>query len=144
MLKVPEVATSGLGQQEYENVAGNDTDFTTPYPSNPKLSENRSKRKTYVNYYGEIRAKNSKICSGEWPKNMLQTLKNGLLDFRSKNYGFCKKARSLTSKRNTTPSWKWHIMNISNMYLVISTNVKLINFCKGIRARGGVMNVHVV
>ena len=45
MLKVPEVATSGLGQQEYENVAGNVTDFTTPYPSNPKLSGNRSKRK---------------------------------------------------------------------------------------------------
>ena len=106
MLKVLEVATSGLGQQEYENVAENDTDFTTRYPSNPKFSGNRSKRKIYANYYGEIRAKNSKTCSGEWQKKMLQTLKNGLLDFRSKNYGFCKKARSVTSKTNTTLSWE--------------------------------------
>ena len=75
MLKVLEVATSGLGQQEYENVAENDTDFTTRYPSNPKFSGNRSKRKIYANYYGEIRAKNSKTCSGEWQKKCYKHLK---------------------------------------------------------------------
>ena len=71
VFKVLDVAASGLGQQEY--VTENVIDFTIPASSNPKLSGNRSKRKLYANYSGEIRAKSSKICRQKKPIDATNT-----------------------------------------------------------------------
>ena len=146
---LPEASDSGLGQQEYEKVVSNVTDLASPAsPSSSKKPQERCKRNSYTHYFGETRVKIAKYAvengntkavkhfEKEFPNLKESTVQN----FKKKYYEKLSKARregkteilSLPSKVRGRPP------------ILMELDGKLIRFLKGIRGRGGVINIHVV
>ena len=146
---LPEASDSGLGQQEYKKVVSNVIDLASPAsPSSSKKPQERCKRNSYTHYSGETRVKIAKYAvenvnakavkyfEKEFPNLKESTVRN----FKKKYYEKLSKVRregktealSLPSKVRGRPP------------ILMELDGKLIRFLKGIRGRGGVINIHVV
>ena len=146
---LPEASDSGLGQQEYEKVVSNVIDLASPASSSSsKKPQECCKRNSYTHYSGETRVKIAKYAvengnakavkhfEKEFPNLKESTVRN----FKKKYYEKLSKARRegktevlpLPSKVRGSPP------------ILMELDGKLIRFLKGIRGRGGVINIHVV
>ena len=145
---LPEASDSGLGQQEYEKVVSNVIDLASPaLSSSSKKTQERCKRNSYTHYSGETRVKIAKYAENgntkavkhfekEFPNLKESTVRNFKKNYYEK---LCKARRegktevlSLSSKVRGRPP------------ILMEVDGKLIRFLKGIRRRGGVINIHVV
>ena len=145
---LPSAFESGLGQQEYQNVVSNVVDLVNPSTVSPATGRQRGKRQSYVHYSGEMRAnigkytaengieKARKYFSKDFPDLKESTIRN----FKKKYHVKLAEARKAgntevicipSEVRGRPPI----LMDLDN---------KLLTFLKGIRSRGGVINVHVV
>ena len=145
---LPSAFESGLGQQEYQNVVSNVVDLANPSTVSPATGRQRGKRQSYAHYSGEMRAKIGKYAakngnekagkhfSKDFPDLKESTIEN----FKKKYYVKLAGARKVgntevicipSEVRGRPP-------------ILMDLNNKLLTFFKGIRSRGGVINVHVV
>ena len=144
---LPEASDSGLGQQEYEKVVSNVIDLASPASSSSsKKPQERCKRNSYPHYSGETRAKIAKYAveNGNtkavkhFEKEFSNLKESTIRNFKKKYYEKLSKARregktevlSLPSKVRGRPP------------ILMELDGKLIRFLKGIRGRGGVINIH--
>ena len=146
---VPSITESGLGQQEYQNVLSNVVDLTTPSPAQPDSSKKqRAKRKPYTHFTDEERAKIAKYAAENGNSNAIKHFEKDfpglnestVRNFKKKYYSQLSDGRrkgestvtAIPSKVRGRPS------------VLMELDEKLIRFIKGIRGRGGVINIHVV
>ena len=146
---VPDIDESGLGIQGYENVVSNVIDLTSPSPSQLAFSKNqRPKRKSYTHFTDEQRAEIAKYPAENGNNNAFKHFENEFPDLKeSTDSNFKKTCYSCLSeaRRNgescvTAITSKVH----GRPPVLMELDGKLIRFLKGIRGRGGVINVHVV
>ena len=145
---LPEASDSGLGQQEYEKVVSNVIDLAPPASSSSsKKPQERCKRNSCTHYSGETRVKIAKYTvengntkavkhfEKEFPNLKESTVRN-FKKYYEKRSKACREGKtevlSLPSKVRGRPP------------ILMELDGKLMRFLKGIRGRGGVINIHVV
>lgn len=146
---LPNGFESGLGQQEYQNVVSNVIDLANPSTSSPATGKQpRGKRNPYVHYSGEIRAKIAKYAaengnekarkhfSKDFPDLKESTIRN----FKKKYYAQLAEARKAGSTEVVCIPSEVR----GRPPILMELDKKLLTFLKGIRNRGGVINIHVV
>ena len=149
--QAPSGFESGLGQQEYQNVVLNVVDLANPSTVSPATGRQLEKRQSYAHYSGEVREMRAKI--GKY------AAENGNEKARKH---FSKDCPDLKESTIRNFKKKYHV-KLAEAHKAGNTEVicipsevrgrppvlmdldnKLLTFLKGIRSRGGVINVHVV
>ena len=146
---VPSITESGLGQQEYQNVLSNVVDLTIPSPAQPDSSKKqRAKRKPYTHFTDEERAKISKYAAENGNSNAIKHFEKDfpglnestVRNFKKKYYSQLSDARRKGKSTVTAIPSKVR----GRPPVLMELDEKLIWFIKGIRGRGGVINIHGV
>ena len=141
---LPNAFESGLGQQEHQNVVSNVVDLANPSTVSPATGRQRGKTQSYAHYSGEMRAKIGKYATENgnekarkhFSKDFLDLKESTIRNFKKKYYVKLAEARKAgNTEVICIPSEVPVLMDLDN---------KLLTFLKGIRSRGGVINVHVV
>ena len=146
---LPEASDSGLGKQEYEKVISNVIDLASPAStSSSKKPQERCKRNSYTHYSGETRVKIAKYAveNGNakavkhFEKEFLSLKERTVRNFKKKYYEKLSNARREGKTEVLSPPSKV----CGRPPILMELDGKLIRFLKGIRGRGGVINIHVV
>ena len=145
---LPSAFESGLEQQEYENVVSNVVDLANPSTVSPATGRQQGKRQSYAHYSGEMRPKIGKYAtengnekarkhfSFDFPDLKESTIRN----FKKKYYVKLTEA----SKAGNTEVICIPSEVCGRPPILMDLYNKLLTFLKGIRSRGGAINVHVV
>ena len=148
---LPRQDETGLNNEEYENVSAAVTDIADPTPTQASGKQKRKSRGTYTVYTEEQRASIGRYASmhgnEKARKKFLSDLPN-LTESSIRNFKkmYLKKLREEKMRNPATPKpvAKLSVQPKGRFPLMLDLDSKLIKFLQGVRAKGGVVNIHVV
>ena len=145
---LPEASDSGLGQQEYEKVVSNVIDLAPPASSSSsKKPQERCKRNSCTHYSGETRVKIAKYTVENGNTKAVKHFEKefpNLKESTVRNFKKYYKKRSKARREGKTEVLSLPSKVRGRPPILMELDGKLMRFLKGIRGRGGVINIHVV